>query len=478
MKNFIYNGIHSKVSKDLIKSFSNALKPKNLVCISSLDEKNFSMNDCENFINIRYSDAIYGQYDQNNSAIDDELLRSLAPYLFTTLKMMERNSPELVYSFDDRLKIYHSQVRFWNDIIEKHQIECFIGINYPHEIYDYIIYTLCKVKKIKTLFFCQTQVNGYIQLISDIEENDLALKINPASLSHIEMSSLSPIMQQHFDSQSENYAAPFYMEINQNQLKKDFSLASKLKKITSPLQKIFKKLLEVKPIPLPKIASHFFFTFKFGTPAEKNLIKAYEQISQVPDLAKSFFYLPLHFQPECTTCPQGGHFVNQELMIDVVLKSLPENVFLYVKEHPFQRPHGRSPDFYEHFANHKNLVFIKKSFDSQILIKHSKGVITVTGTAGWEALFKKKNVLLFGNIFFQYAPGVFQVNSVASCHKAIESCLSGKNAPTGQDMINYLHHLEQHLIRGWIDELYSKHSAISFDENLAHLKDSLLNKTL
>jgi hypothetical protein len=35
-------------------------------------------------------------------------------------------------------------------------------------------------------------------------------------------------------------------------------------------------------------------------------------------------------------------------------------------------------------------------------------VATITGTVGWEALQKAKNVLIFGNTWYQNFPGVFQ----------------------------------------------------------------------
>lgn len=473
MKNFIYNGIHSKVSKDLISSFTSEIKPETLVCISSLSEQDFVKPECKNFINVQYSAAIYGQFPDDHSTIDQQLLEALSPYFFTTIKMMERSSPELVYSFDDRLKIYHAQVRFWNNIIEKHKVDCFIGINYPHELYDYVIYTLCKVKKIKTLFFCQTQINGYIQLLSDIGENDLLLKqdIWP----NIEKNQLSSIMQNHLETQCGNYSKPFYMELNQSALEKDFALKTKINKVVSLIKRVINKLFKIKPIPFSKIVNHFFFDQRFGSKVDLELANAYRKVAINPDLNKSFFYLPLHFQPECTTCPQGNYFVNQELMIDIVLKSLPSNTFLYVKEHPFQRPHGRRPEFYEKYSQERNLVFVNKDFNSQELITHSSGVVTVTGTAGWEALFKNKNVLLFGNIFFQYAPGVFQVNSLETCRQAIAVALSKNKLPTTKQMISFLYILEQNSIRGWVDEVYEKHSEISYEENLITLKKSLLN---
>ena len=65
-----------------------------------------------------------------------------------------------------------------------------------------------------------------------------------------------------------------------------------------------------------------------------------------------FVYFALHFEPERTTNPDGGFFHDQFLAIIHLRKILPEDVNIFVKEHPSQFKvidrglKGRSPLFY------------------------------------------------------------------------------------------------------------------------------------
>lgn len=390
--------------------------------------------------------------------------------------MMDRHEPSQLFSFEERLQRYYSHVRYWNHIIDTHKVDCFIGINYPHETYDYVIYSLCKAKGIKTLFFCQTHINGYIQLLEDVELNDTNLILSDEDRKRKYPIKLSEITQKHYDQQTGSYQEPFYMELNRLQMLKDKSLGTKFRNLSSFLSLVIKKILLMKKISYVRWINYSFYKLKFGAKADLQLSKQYDQSAITPNLKESYIYIPLHFQPECTTSPQGNYFVNQELMIEMIHQCIPSTVLLYVKEHPFQRIQGRSISFYEKLAKLPSVVLIKKNFDSKTLIKNSLAVATVTGTAGWESLFQNKRVLLFGAVFYKYAPGVFTVKTNSDCKESINEILNGPNDFSKEALIPYLKKIEEHCIRGWIDEIYSSHSSTSYEVNLENLLSALLKR--
>ena len=71
-----------------------------------------------------------------------------------------------------------------------------------------------------------------------------------------------------------------------------------------------------------------------------------------------------------TTSPQGGIFVFQELMIEMISKYVPKNFIIYIKEHPVQDlTYGRSLDFYRRITSYPNTFIVDKSISSFELMK-------------------------------------------------------------------------------------------------------------
>ena len=178
----------------------------------------------------------------------------------------------------------------------------------------------------------------------------------------------------------------------------------------------FKKLRD--PIKLVKFV---LFLFKKNI---RNFVLhfEYKTVSSQPDLSKKFIYLPLHLQPELSTCPTGGAMVNQELVVEMISSILPKDVYLYIKENPKQGYWCRDRKFYKNILKiNKSIKFVPLKMSTHTLINNSIAVATVAGTAGWEALFRQKPVLIFGDCFYDSAPGVFKIKSNEDCRLAMDN---------------------------------------------------------
>lgn len=130
------------------------------------------------------------------------------------------------------------------------------------------------------------------------------------------------------------------------------------------------------------------------------------------DLPARHAYVPLHFEPERTTLPDGGSFHNQLKMLAVLRGLLPPEVALVVKEHPSQfRARmighlGRSAGFYRAAQGIEGLVFAGMDVPSSQLIDGAELVASITGTAALEAAMLGHRALIFGDAWFEGAPGV------------------------------------------------------------------------
>jgi CDP-glycerol glycerophosphotransferase (TagB/SpsB family) len=198
--------------------------------------------------------------------------------------------------------------------------------------------------------------------------------------------------------------------------------------------------------------------------SRKEIALFYVKSSKAPDLASKYVYFPLHFQPELTSSPLGGVFVDQIVIAQLLNAALPKEFSIFVKEHPKQAAVGRDIPFYQDLLDIRTVKLIDKHFDSRLLIKHSVAVATISGTAGWEALFLQKPVLMFGNFFYQYADGVYSIRTVNDCKDAIKSIVLSEKPPVLADMRLFLKAVETCSHVGYVDGAYAGISMISEQE--------------
>lgn len=206
------------------------------------------------------------------------------------------------------------------------------------------------------------------------------------------------------------------------------------------------------------------------------MFKFYEEHAYEPDLSQKYIYLPLHYQPEATTSPLAGVFVNQLLIVQLLAYAIPEDFFIYVKEHPMQTGFYRSIEFYKSLLNIPKVKLVPRNYNSFRLIENCVAVATATGTAGWEALFRKKPVLMFGHHFYQHAYGVFQISSLEDCQTAINQIINKEVKPELEHIEMFLKALEKIAILGYTMEEYREVSGISEEENIENLSKALISK--
>ena len=119
----------------------------------------------------------------------------------------------------------------------------------------------------------------------------------------------------------------------------------------------------------------------------------YATYTKPVDFGKPYVYVPLNYQPECTTSPLGGIFVDQVLMIQMLSAALPVGWGLYVKEHPAQWPAHlgdftpqRYKGFYSDIAAVPHVRLVPVTVNTFELADHAQATATVSGTAGWESI--------------------------------------------------------------------------------------------
>jgi hypothetical protein len=120
---------------------------------------------------------------------------------------------------------------------------------------------------------------------------------------------------------------------------------------------------------------------------------------------RPFVLFAPHYQPESATLASAPVWSDMLALLRMLSVSLPSGYQLAVKDHPAIGG-NRPASFYRHAARLPNVILFAESFPSVELLKRCSMAVTVTGTAGLQALFFGKPTLLFGPAYFDCLGGV------------------------------------------------------------------------
>ena len=112
-------------------------------------------------------------------------------------------------------------------------------------------------------------------------------------------------------------------------------------------------------------------------------------------------------------------------MIRSIAKALPINFKLYVKEHPGQiQRTWRSKSEYEQIMNIPNVVLLHPNVSNEEIYEKCELVITIAGSSGFEALFYRKPVITFRDMYYSILPSVRTFESFEKLSEQIKESKS------------------------------------------------------
>ena len=390
------------------------------------------------------------------------------PVVLKMLDRVEKHGPNL--SYHERKYIFERSFTYWWKFIHDHNITGFVCGDVPHEITDYIINEICRSLNLKTICFTQIGTDA-IMPIHYYREIGTEQQQVCTSLGDDQKKALSIL----FDERIKRFQSIkcgesiklFYI----NKAWKDQVAQHASQKRTRRFRGKLGKLLN-QPFKLSSWRYAFFLTVEkplLRKWAHRRLSNDYARIaSSAPDLSKKYIYLGLHYQPEMTTSPMAEAFVDQYLMAKIILATFPEDVHIYIKEHPNQTVGGRPSHYYKLFPASTRVTFIATDFSSKTLQEHSLAIATVVGTVGFEALWLGKPSLVFGNAYYRNAPGAFHVSTIEEASHAAQQILTGVE-PTEEELIKYMRWLQCHVLPANLNSYYagSSDKPLSAAENAA-----------
>jgi hypothetical protein len=387
-----------------------------------------------------HNELLFANYDAIESSVsillDNEIYREFSSFEGETLRMMDRlcgRAPHFVFgfSFDSRREMFIRHCSFWHAYLSKKKISHIVFCGVPHEVYTFVVYKIAKILSIKTILLTP-------------EKTGLSRKKEGIFL----QSELIP--------NSNNQSLFFLSETIE-----DIGVWRLSEKIRSLDEKFLVKLLNGKPFSDSSAGSSqadlVDFDKRLIRPYLRSSLKTIRQIPKRPrillgtlkNFSVSLFQFFEHnrlaadfnhrspsilfclaYQPEESTSPRAGIFVEQKLAINSIANNLPSGWILRVREHPDQygRRRPRPSRLLREISKIVNLEIVPIDEDSSKSLDSARIVAGSAGTMCFEALARRKPLLLFGHMLLKKAPNVYFIESQADLKSALEkaslNCLS------------------------------------------------------
>lgn len=432
--------------------------------------------------------------------VDADLLAALAGHESQVLQQMDRMAVGAAFTYAERLELYHDYLGWWSAALDRLRPDLALFPYAPHLVYDFVLFLLCRARGIRTMLFDQPSFSTQLMLLEDgWEEGPPALnRLYAQSLARPDWRelTLSEPAEEALAKARGDYGAgmPLHLKLHLDKLKRGRAAAgwkSRLAGLAHPgrLAENLRRAREYVLAPPPpnyfKVAGRRlqdramtgleWRRFKRDLLAQKRRLNRYylERAENLP-LDQPFIYVALHFQPERTSSPLGGVYVDQLLMIRLLSRLAPPGWQLYVREAPGQffdhlnKQPARDRAFYDAILALPNARLASMEMDSFALIDHSRAVATLTGTVGWEAVLRDKPVLAFGFPWYLACEGVHYAGGRAGLERALAEIVSGRGVDHAKVRL-FVHCLERAGVRAVINRRFLGLSLMDPAANAASL---------
>jgi hypothetical protein len=429
--------------------------------------------------------------------IDIDFLRQFSNEELQAMSMMDRlDFDRYSFCYMERERHFLNLIKKWKACIELFNVDAVIAATTPHRIFDYTLYLLCKYKGINYVTF-QVMIPGRIYpLLYFSDQNAISYIDSDYSNylnSDISLETLPEDIKASYLKLQGDYktAIPAYMVKHVSNNVKSANMLYLFRRFMST-HKLFgnhnlfiegqkRTVYKNKKYSQENTSFSVWEWYKLRRAAlkyDKKLRSLYIKMTSKVSFDVPYIALYLQYQPEATTSPNGDIFTNQYLCVETLLKNTPENVFVYVKEHPnqygshVQGHQKRIKEFYYDLVKNPRVRLVPFEVDSFTLMEKAMAVSTVTGTVGWEAVARKKPVIIFGRVWYECYGGVLKVIDDAT---ASQIYLFIQNYKYNEhSILAYLHTVAAHTIRAYHYKGYKDSTGIGQEESVNNIYNSLL----
>jgi hypothetical protein len=399
-------------------------------------------------------------------------LRCMAYEELIAIKMMDRMDPlRDGFNFERRQEFFRSLVGSWLRVLDERAIDVVISPSIPHRVFDFALYVAARMRGVRILMFQATVFRGAYFLINDINKMpELSPDPGPNN-------KLSTVMREKIIMVRRAYenAEPDYMR---RQRERD---RPSLKRVISRLFVAMARVLVNRSGSVPKTywvkkgcrpQDSRFTWFEFYMVELRRRSRLAKLKNEYRKCVKSlrsrpYVLLALHYQPEETTCPTGGVFVDQRLIVQHLEAALPSGIDIVIKEHKSQfspsleGSSGRDVGWYREVLKiSERAYFCGVDINPFGLIDGAEIVVTVSGTIGWESVMRGTPCVIFGRAWYERMPNVFKVKNGEELKAVIKKLSASKGKATAASVESFHRSLQASVVNakvywnkgGWPDD--------------------------
>lgn len=218
----------------------------------------------------------------------------------------------------------------------------------------------------------------------------------------------------------------------------------------------------------------------------RNIILKFSFYDELPK--KNYFFFPLQVIDDSNFLVWNNHIDNQKMIIQALIRSLPSNMSIVVKEHPVAIGCLPLKELKE-IKRLPNVKLVSPYHDSKEVIKNSVAVTTISGTSGLEALIMNKPVVSMGNAYYNFDELVFDGGNWPKLDKVLRGLVNGITKDqkiANEKLIHILRIMRKfsYKCEYWIEGLYysnfednEKFKAKFEQKNIAKVGDMIIEFT-
>lgn len=346
---------------------------------------------------IHWRNIIYGKGEyEYRYDIPDDLYNLVSSRFNRYLDHLVRESYFENRTVPENISVLNIFMHYFYDLLFGKKVELIIFGDAPHGAYAFLLYDIAKFLHIKTLIlFPFYMIDKFIACWG---LDDIGYYKNSVNLTNIDNSQLAnDVIGQH--EKNVWWDPPKKRTLN-NVL---YGCIDRFRDSINEFNYKYDNFYDYvsRHVSRSVIRGYRKYLFK------KNNAKLFNK--KIDDRDK-FVYFPLHLQPESSTSALGKEYFDQILAIERVLRIIPEDWFVYIKENPRQTYLWRDKYFYARLGSMKRVKCVEGSTNTYDLIKKSQFVAVISGTAGFEAISGGKPALVFGLAWYRSLPGVTVYN--------------------------------------------------------------------
>lgn len=419
-----------------------------------------------NFVDLNRCIPAAGFADCPWQNLDGSLLDEFRDCEQVALELMDRMDLGGTFTHWQRQRAYLWLLSYWISVIKAVKPHVVVFNAPPHSPGEFVLHSVCRERGINVRVFLPTQICS-LHLVSDgLDRLPDALTKNYVARLTAGNSTLSPATRKEIDAiAADDGKKQWYVIDTQEREQKK----QKLKKSIQAAQSRGEMLddrISLKPAEVPKrlwakkpdperserqsqpirrvykrpdqplsdevlTRGEYSRYLQWAYPKKIRLESTYRELAEECSLDDPFIFFAMHYQPERTTCPDGGRFNNQFLAASMIANALPNGWKLYVKEHPGQYTfhnngdQSRDPEIYRDLAALPNTTLVSMDQPTDAIVRRATAVATITGFIGWEALAREIPVMVFGAAWYRECRGVHKIKSHEDIHRAIQGIQNG-----------------------------------------------------